>query len=106
MVAAGRSNRQIAGGLFVSVRTVEGPIFRACMKLDVDDRNVLVESMGTTVRCRRARTPGTTTCRLGNRNRPVAESAMCVMPRVRTLGADPGCVPVSAVVPSRPAWVG
>nr|WP_241962300.1 helix-turn-helix transcriptional regulator [Rhodococcus opacus] len=54
MVAAGLSNRQIADRLFVSVRTVESHIYRACMKLDVDDRNVRAESMATTVRCRRA----------------------------------------------------
>ncbi|WP_240960884.1 LuxR C-terminal-related transcriptional regulator [Rhodococcus sp. A14] len=33
MVAAGLSNRQIAYGLFVSVETVEGPIYRPCMRL-------------------------------------------------------------------------
>ncbi|ANS26412.1 hypothetical protein R1CP_08460 [Rhodococcus opacus] len=50
MVAAGLSNRQIADRLFVSVRTVEGHIYRACMKLDVADRNGLAQAMGTTVR--------------------------------------------------------
>ncbi|MFC0449791.1 helix-turn-helix transcriptional regulator [Rhodococcus jostii] len=50
MVAAGLSNRQIADRLVVSVRTVEGHVYRACMKLDVADRNGLAESMGTTVR--------------------------------------------------------
>ncbi|WKN57625.1 helix-turn-helix transcriptional regulator [Rhodococcus opacus] len=50
MVAAGLSNRTIADRLFVSVRTVEGHIYRACMKLDVADRNGLAQAMGTTVR--------------------------------------------------------
>jgi len=50
MVAAGLSNRQIADRLFVSVRTVEGHIYRACIKLDVADRNGLAQAMGTTVR--------------------------------------------------------
>jgi DNA-binding CsgD family transcriptional regulator len=50
MVAAGLSNRQIADRLFVSVRTVEGHIYRASMKFDAADRNGLTDSMGTTVR--------------------------------------------------------
>ncbi|KOS57404.1 helix-turn-helix transcriptional regulator [Rhodococcus rhodochrous] len=45
MVAAGLSNRQIAERLVVSVRTVEGHIYRACIKLDVSDRTALAESM-------------------------------------------------------------
>ena len=32
------SNKQIAERLVVSVRTVEGHIYRACVKLDVTDR--------------------------------------------------------------------
>ncbi|GAB37387.1 LuxR C-terminal-related transcriptional regulator [Gordonia sputi] len=38
LVAAGLSNKQIAERLVVSVRTVEGHIYRACVKLDVTDR--------------------------------------------------------------------
>jgi DNA-binding CsgD family transcriptional regulator len=41
MIAAGRSNREIADKLLVSVRTVEGHIYRACIKLDVSDRDDL-----------------------------------------------------------------
>ncbi|MEP9392003.1 LuxR C-terminal-related transcriptional regulator [Gordonia sp. VNQ95] len=39
LVASGLSNRQIAERLTVSVRTVEGHIYRACAKLDVTDRD-------------------------------------------------------------------
>ncbi|MFW0793697.1 LuxR C-terminal-related transcriptional regulator [Gordonia sp. CPCC 205515] len=38
LVAAGLSNKEIAERLTVSVRTVEGHIYRACTKLDVTDR--------------------------------------------------------------------
>ncbi|PYE13291.1 DNA-binding NarL/FixJ family response regulator [Williamsia limnetica] len=38
LVAAGLSNRSIAERLTVSVRTVEGHIYRACTKLDLTDR--------------------------------------------------------------------
>ncbi|WP_280460992.1 LuxR C-terminal-related transcriptional regulator [Nocardia carnea] len=41
LVAAGLSNRQIADRLTVSVRTVEGHLYRACTKLDVTDRESL-----------------------------------------------------------------
>ena len=40
-VAAGLSNRDIAERLQLSVRTVEGHIYRACTKLDVADREQL-----------------------------------------------------------------
>ncbi|SLI01439.1 response regulator containing a CheY-like receiver domain and an HTH DNA-binding domain [Mycobacteroides abscessus subsp. abscessus] len=40
------SNRQIADRLTVSVRTVEGHLYRACMKMDVTDR----ESLGALIR--------------------------------------------------------
>jgi DNA-binding NarL/FixJ family response regulator len=40
-VAAGLSNREIADRLVVSTRTVEGHIYRACIKLDVSDREGL-----------------------------------------------------------------
>lgn len=43
LVAAGLSNRQIADRLTVSVRTVEGHLYRACIKLDVTDRESLAE---------------------------------------------------------------
>ncbi|MFW0793203.1 LuxR C-terminal-related transcriptional regulator [Gordonia sp. CPCC 205515] len=41
LVAAGLSNREIADRLTVSVRTVEGHIYRACTKLNVTDRTEL-----------------------------------------------------------------
>lgn len=41
LVARGLSNREIAERLTVSVRTVEGHIYRACIKLDVADRAAL-----------------------------------------------------------------
>jgi DNA-binding NarL/FixJ family response regulator len=40
-VAQGCSNRDIAERLVVSTRTVEGHIYRACIKLDVSDREGL-----------------------------------------------------------------
>ena len=43
LVAEGLSNREIAERLTVSVRTVEGHIYRACIKLDVTDRDELAE---------------------------------------------------------------
>ncbi|MFC9896937.1 LuxR C-terminal-related transcriptional regulator [Nocardia sp. NPDC127579] len=46
LVAAGLSNRQIADRLTVSVRTVEGHLYRACSKMDVTDR----ESLGALIR--------------------------------------------------------
>ncbi|WP_019929744.1 LuxR C-terminal-related transcriptional regulator [Nocardia sp. BMG111209] len=42
-VARGRSNRDIAERLGVSIRTVEGHIYRACTKLDATDRDQLAE---------------------------------------------------------------
>lgn len=45
LVAAGLSNRQIADRLTVSVRTVEGHLYRACIKLDVTDREELGDLM-------------------------------------------------------------
>jgi len=41
LVAAGLSNRDIADRLTVSVRTVEGHLYRACTKLDISDREDL-----------------------------------------------------------------
>ncbi|PND55300.1 helix-turn-helix transcriptional regulator [Mycobacterium sp. ENV421] len=41
LVAAGLSNREIAKRLSVSVRTVEGHVYRACLKLGVSDRDGL-----------------------------------------------------------------
>jgi DNA-binding NarL/FixJ family response regulator len=41
VVAQGFSNRDIADRLVVSTRTVEGHIYRACIKLDVSDREGL-----------------------------------------------------------------
>lgn len=43
LVAEGLQNRAIADRLSVSVRTVEGHIYRACIKLDVSDREGLAE---------------------------------------------------------------
>ncbi len=43
LVARGLSNREIAERLTVSVRTVEGHIYRACIKLDVADRDALAQ---------------------------------------------------------------
>ena len=41
LAAAGLSNREIADRLVVSVRTVEGHLYRACVKLDISDREQL-----------------------------------------------------------------
>ena len=41
LVAAGLSNQEIADRLVVSVRTVEGHLYRACIKLDISDREDL-----------------------------------------------------------------
>jgi DNA-binding NarL/FixJ family response regulator len=41
LIAEGLSNREIADKLTVSVRTVEGHIYHACVKLDVSDREEL-----------------------------------------------------------------
>ncbi|WP_019204020.1 LuxR family transcriptional regulator [Tsukamurella sp. 1534] len=46
LIAAGATNKQIADRLFVSVRTVEGHIYRACAKLDVTDRAGLAAALG------------------------------------------------------------
>lgn len=43
LIARGLSNRQIAERLTVSVRTVEGHIYRACIKLDIADRDELAK---------------------------------------------------------------
>jgi DNA-binding CsgD family transcriptional regulator len=42
LVAAGLSNRQVADRLVVSVRTVEGHVYRIFAKLGIDDRSQLV----------------------------------------------------------------
>ncbi|MFZ0873926.1 MAG: helix-turn-helix transcriptional regulator [Pseudonocardiaceae bacterium] len=41
LAAGGLSNRQIADRLIVSVRTVEGHLYRACGKLGATDRTEL-----------------------------------------------------------------
>ncbi|MGH3984517.1 MAG: helix-turn-helix domain-containing protein, partial [Pseudonocardiaceae bacterium] len=41
LASGGLSNRQIADRLIVSVRTVEGHLYRACAKLGVSDRSEL-----------------------------------------------------------------
>lgn len=43
LVASGLSNKEIASRLTVSVRTVEGHIYRACTKLDVTDRDAIAD---------------------------------------------------------------
>jgi DNA-binding CsgD family transcriptional regulator len=43
LIAEGLSNREIAERLTLSVRTVEGHIYRACIKLDVTDRDELAK---------------------------------------------------------------
>lgn len=43
LVADGLSNREIAQRLTVSTRTVEGHIYRACIKLDITDRDELAK---------------------------------------------------------------
>ncbi len=47
LVAAGLSNRDIADRLTVSVRTVEGHLYRACVKLDISDREELAALIRT-----------------------------------------------------------
>jgi DNA-binding CsgD family transcriptional regulator len=49
MIAEGLSNREIADKLLVSVRTVEGHIYRACIKLDVSDRDDLAAIVSATL---------------------------------------------------------
>ncbi len=49
LVAAGLSNREIADRLVVSVRTVEGHLYRACIKLDISDREELAAMIRTGV---------------------------------------------------------
>jgi DNA-binding NarL/FixJ family response regulator len=49
LVAAGFSNRDIADRLVISVRTIEGHVYRACAKLGVADRGGLAVLLrGTT----------------------------------------------------------
>jgi DNA-binding CsgD family transcriptional regulator len=45
LVAAGLSNKEIADRLVVSVRTVEGHLYRACTKLDISDREQLAATI-------------------------------------------------------------
>ena len=45
LVAAGLSNKEIAEKLTLSVRTVEGHVYRACFKLDAADRDELAKLM-------------------------------------------------------------
>jgi DNA-binding NarL/FixJ family response regulator len=47
LVAAGLSNKHIADRLVVSVRTVEGHLYRACIKLDISDREDLAALIRT-----------------------------------------------------------
>jgi DNA-binding CsgD family transcriptional regulator len=42
LVEAGWSNREVADRLFVSVRTVEGHLYRIFAKLGIDDRDQLI----------------------------------------------------------------
>jgi DNA-binding NarL/FixJ family response regulator len=41
------SNKDIADRLVVSVRTVEGHLYRACIKLDISDREDLATMIRT-----------------------------------------------------------
>jgi DNA-binding CsgD family transcriptional regulator len=41
LIAAGLSNKEIAEDLTLSVRTVEGHVYRACFKVGVEDRDDL-----------------------------------------------------------------
>jgi ATP/maltotriose-dependent transcriptional regulator MalT len=50
LVAAGLSNREIAERLSVSIRTVEGHVYHACVKLDVTDRDELAKVVRTQLR--------------------------------------------------------
>jgi DNA-binding NarL/FixJ family response regulator len=45
MVAQGMTNKAIAERLCVSVRTVEGHVYKACMKLDLPDRSALATTV-------------------------------------------------------------
>jgi DNA-binding NarL/FixJ family response regulator len=45
LVAAGLSNKQIAEAMTLSVRTIEGNIYKACAKLDLADRTELAQLM-------------------------------------------------------------
>jgi DNA-binding NarL/FixJ family response regulator/DNA replicative helicase MCM subunit Mcm2 (Cdc46/Mcm family) len=47
LVAAGLSNKDIADRLVVSVRTIEGHLYRACIKLDISDREDLAAMIRT-----------------------------------------------------------
>lgn len=47
LAASGLSNRGIAERLVLSVRTVEGHLYRACAKLGVTDRSELAAIIGT-----------------------------------------------------------
>ena len=45
LIAAGLTNKEIAEQLTLSIRTVEGHVYRACYKLGVADRDELAELM-------------------------------------------------------------
>jgi DNA-binding NarL/FixJ family response regulator len=47
LAAAGRTNREIAQELFVTMATVETHLTRTYRKLDVPGREGLVEALGT-----------------------------------------------------------
>ena len=49
MIAEGLTHREIADKLLVSVRTVEGHIYRACIKVDVSDRDDLAAIVSATL---------------------------------------------------------
>lgn len=52
LAATGLSNKQIAARLHVSVRTVEGHIYRACTRLDLPDRAALAALVADAVALR------------------------------------------------------
>jgi DNA-binding CsgD family transcriptional regulator len=50
LIAEGLSNREIADKLMVSVRTMEGHIYRVCVKVDVSDRDDLAAIVSAALR--------------------------------------------------------
>uniref|UniRef100_UPI00397F9F15 response regulator transcription factor n=1 Tax=Nocardia abscessus TaxID=120957 RepID=UPI00397F9F15 len=48
LVAAGLTNRQIADRLVMSIRTVEGHLFRASQKTGINSREGLAAALDTT----------------------------------------------------------